>query len=116
MAHTWATRQSPRPPIIWSWLPAIKLVLTGGLMPGGGSLSASSAERVAGRLGGVARKTTVIGYAAYGLAFALSSLARALPSSSAPKIDGLSKRGKHSQSMDPSRETNAAARQSPISP
>jgi hypothetical protein len=32
------------------------------------------------------------------------------------KIGGLSNRGQHSQSIDPYRETNAAARQSPMMP
>lgn len=35
-------------------------------------------------------------------------------SSSAPKTDGLSKRGQHSQSIDPSRATSATVRPSPI--
>jgi len=35
-------------------------------------------------------------------------------SSSAANSDGLSKRGRHSQSSDPSRATNAAERQSPM--
>jgi len=35
-------------------------------------------------------------------------------SSRAPNIDGLSKRGQQSQSIDPSREISAAERQSPM--
>ncbi len=57
----------------------VALVVTGGFMLGGGSLSANGAERAAGQLGGAAVSTTVIGYAAYGLAFALNSLACTLP-------------------------------------
>jgi hypothetical protein len=38
-----------------------------------------------------------------------------LPPSSAAKHASLSKRGQHSQSIEPSRETSAALSQSPIS-
>lgn len=68
------------PALPWiSLFVGVMLVVTAGFMLGGGSLAASGPQRVAGRLGGAASSTTVIGYAAYGLAFALSSLACTLP-------------------------------------
>jgi len=57
----------------------VALLLTGGFMLGGGRLSLSGADRAAGRLGGAATNTGLMGYAAYGLAFALSSLGCTLP-------------------------------------
>ena len=49
-------------------------VLTGGALPGGSGLAGA-----AGRLGGVASRTGVAGAAAFGLAFALTSLGCTLP-------------------------------------
>jgi cytochrome c biogenesis protein CcdA len=57
----------------------VALLLTGGFMLGGGRLSLSGADRAAGRLGGAATNTGLMGYAVYGLAFALSSLGCTLP-------------------------------------
>jgi cytochrome c-type biogenesis protein len=57
----------------------VALVVIAGFMLGGGNLSANSAERLAGHLGDAAQRRTVVGYAAYGLAFALSSLGCTLP-------------------------------------
>lgn len=55
------------------------LVLIGGFMLGGGRLSFSGVEQAAGGMGGAAASISVMGYAAYGLAFALSSLGCTLP-------------------------------------
>jgi cytochrome c-type biogenesis protein len=57
----------------------VALVLAGGRLLAGGSIDASTAERLADALGGAAARTDLLGYAAYGLAFALSSLGCALP-------------------------------------
>jgi cytochrome c-type biogenesis protein len=55
------------------------LVLIGGFMLGGGRLTFSGVEQAAGGIGGAAASISVVGYAAYGLAFALSSLGCTLP-------------------------------------
>jgi cytochrome c biogenesis protein CcdA len=55
------------------------LVLIGGFMLGGGRLGFSGVEQAAGGIGGAAASISVMGYAAYGLAFALSSLGCTLP-------------------------------------
>ena len=57
----------------------VVLVLAGGRLIAGGSLSAQSAERLADSLGSTAGQVGLLGYAAYGLAFALSSLGCTLP-------------------------------------
>ena len=57
----------------------VALLLAGGYMLGGGRISVSGAEQAAGQLGGAARNVDLMGYAAYGLAFALTSLGCALP-------------------------------------
>jgi cytochrome c-type biogenesis protein len=67
------------------WLPWISmttgvvLAVVGGRLLAGGSLSGPAAERLADRLGPVAQRTGLLGYAAYGVAFALSSLGCTLP-------------------------------------
>jgi cytochrome c biogenesis protein CcdA len=67
------------------WLPWLSLstgmllALAGGRLLAGGSVAALPAERLADRLGGRAAGTGLPAYAAYGLAFALSSLGCALP-------------------------------------
>ena len=48
-------------------------------MLAGGSLQAPAAERLADRFGGAANRTGLLAYAAYGLAFGLSSLGCTLP-------------------------------------
>jgi cytochrome c biogenesis protein CcdA len=55
------------------------LVLAGGRMLAGGSFDASGAERLGARLGVLAGRSGLVGYAAYGVAFALSSLGCTLP-------------------------------------
>ncbi len=57
----------------------VLLAVTGGRLLAGGSLDAAPAERMADRLGGAATRTGLFAYAAYGLAFALSSLGCTLP-------------------------------------
>jgi cytochrome c-type biogenesis protein len=58
----------------------VLLVFAGGrLLAGGSLLAAAPAERLADALGGRAGRAGVLGYAAYGLAFALSSLGCTLP-------------------------------------
>jgi cytochrome c-type biogenesis protein len=57
----------------------ILLVLAGGRLIAGVSLSAQPAERLADSLGSTAGQVGLLGYAAYGLAFALSSLGCTLP-------------------------------------
>jgi cytochrome c biogenesis protein CcdA len=57
----------------------VLLVLAGGRLLAGGSLVAAPAERLADALGGTAGRAGLLGYAAYGLAFALSSLGCTLP-------------------------------------
>jgi cytochrome c-type biogenesis protein len=57
----------------------VVLVLAGGRLIAAGSLSAQSAERLADSLGSASREVGLRGYAAYGLAFALSSLGCTLP-------------------------------------
>jgi len=57
----------------------VLLVLTAGRLLAGGTVSAVPAERLADALGGTTGRTGVLGYAAYGLAFALSSLGCTLP-------------------------------------
>jgi cytochrome c-type biogenesis protein len=57
----------------------VVLVLAGGRLVAGGSLSAQPAERLADSLGSSASHVSLRGYGAYGLAFALSSLGCTLP-------------------------------------
>jgi cytochrome c-type biogenesis protein len=67
------------------WLPwlslgtGVVLAIAGGRLLAGGSVEASGAERLADRLGGAVNRTGLLGYGAYGLAFALSSLGCTLP-------------------------------------
>jgi len=67
------------------WLPwvslatGVVLAIAGGRLLAGGSLDAPAAERLADRLGGAANRTGLLAYAAYGLAFGLSSLGCTLP-------------------------------------
>jgi cytochrome c-type biogenesis protein len=67
------------------WLPwvslstGVMLAIAAGRLLAGGSVAAPSAERLATRLGSAATSTGLVAYAAYGLAFALSSLGCALP-------------------------------------
>ena len=60
-------------------LVGLLLVVAGGRLLAGGSLAAASAERLADALGGTAGRAGLLGYAAYGLAFAFSSLGCTLP-------------------------------------
>ena len=62
-----------------SVLVGLLLVLAGGRLLAGGSLTAPPAERLADALGGTAGRAGLLGYAAYGLAFAFSSLGCTLP-------------------------------------
>jgi cytochrome c biogenesis protein CcdA len=57
----------------------VVMAIVGGRLLAGGSLDAPAAERLADRLGGAANRTGLLAYAAYGLAFALSSLGCTLP-------------------------------------
>ena len=57
----------------------ILLVIAGGRLIAGGSLNAQPAERLVGALGSTAGQVGLRGYAAYGFAFALSSLGCTLP-------------------------------------
>src|SRR5258708_4683126 len=57
----------------------VLLVFAGGRLLAGGSFAAAPAERLADALGGAAGRAGFFGYAAYGLAFALSSLGCTLP-------------------------------------
>jgi cytochrome c-type biogenesis protein len=57
----------------------VLLVLAGGRLLAGGSIGAAPAEHLADALGGTAGRAGLLGYAAYGLAFALSSLGCTLP-------------------------------------
>jgi cytochrome c biogenesis protein CcdA len=57
----------------------VLLVIAGGRLIAGGSLNAQPVERLADSLGATAGQVGLRGYAAYGLAFALSSLGCALP-------------------------------------
>jgi cytochrome c biogenesis protein CcdA len=57
----------------------VLLVIAGGRLVAGGSLSSKSTERLADSLGATANQVGVLGYAAYGFAFALSSLGCTLP-------------------------------------
>lgn len=61
------------------WLSVRVGILTGGRLLAGGSLYAGSAERLANALGGAAGRVGVLGYIAYGLAYALNSLGCNLP-------------------------------------
>src|SRR5919202_646548 len=67
------------------WLPwlslstGVLLALAGGRLLAGGSVAAPTAERLADGLGGTAARAGLLAYAAYGLAFALSSLGCTLP-------------------------------------
>jgi cytochrome c biogenesis protein CcdA len=70
---------------VGGWLPwlslgtGVVLAIAGGRLLAGGSIEAPVAERLADRLGSAANRTGVLAYAAYGLAFALSSLGCTLP-------------------------------------
>ena len=70
---------------VGGWLPwvslatGVVLAIAGGRLLAGGSLDAPAAERLADRLGGAANRTGLLAYAAYGLAFGLSSLGCTLP-------------------------------------
>jgi cytochrome c biogenesis protein CcdA len=57
----------------------VLLVVAGGRLLAGGSLAAAPADRLADALGGTAGHAGLVGYAAYGLAFALTSLGCTLP-------------------------------------
>src|SRR5262249_58289365 len=57
----------------------VLLVLGGGRLIAGGSLTAAPAKRLADSLGSRAGRVGLRGYAAYGFAFALSSLGCTLP-------------------------------------
>jgi cytochrome c biogenesis protein CcdA len=57
----------------------VLLVLTGGRLVAGRALSVQPAERVADSLGATASQVGMMGYVAYGLAFALTSLGCTLP-------------------------------------
>jgi cytochrome c biogenesis protein CcdA len=57
----------------------ILLVIAGGRLVAGGSMSSQPAERLADSLGPTAGQVGLLGYAAYGFAFALSSLGCTLP-------------------------------------
>jgi cytochrome c biogenesis protein CcdA len=65
---------------IGGWLPwlslgtGVVLAIVGGRLLAGGSVEAPAAQRLADRLGGAVNRTGLVAYAAYGLAFALSSL------------------------------------------
>ena len=67
------------------WLPwvslgtGVVLAIAGGRLLAGGSFEAPAAERLADRLGGMANRAGLVAYAAYGLAFGLSSLGCTLP-------------------------------------
>lgn len=67
------------------WLPwlslstGVLLALAGGRLLAGGSVAATGAERLADRLGSTAVRGGLLAYAAYGLAFGLSSLGCTLP-------------------------------------
>jgi cytochrome c-type biogenesis protein len=67
------------------WLPwlslstGVLLAIAGGRLLAGASVAATGAERLADTVGTSAAQTGLAGYAAYGLAFALSSLGCALP-------------------------------------
>jgi len=67
------------------WLPwlslstGVLLAILGGRLLAGGAVTAVAAERLADRLGGIAAQNSLLAYAAYGLAFALSSLGCTLP-------------------------------------
>jgi cytochrome c biogenesis protein CcdA len=62
-----------------SLLVGVLLVAAGGRMLAGGTLHAAAAERLAAPLGHLAGRAGLAGYAAYGVAFGLSSLGCALP-------------------------------------
>jgi len=70
---------------VGGWLPwlslgtGVVLAILGGRLLAGGSVEAPGAERLADRLGGAVNRTGLLAYAAYGLAFALSSLGCTLP-------------------------------------
>jgi len=57
----------------------VLLVAAGGRVLAGGGLPASGAERLAGRVGGPAGRRGLVGFAAFGAAYGLSSLGCALP-------------------------------------
>jgi cytochrome c biogenesis protein CcdA len=60
-------------------LVGVLLTLVGGVILGGGSVAVPLAGRLEQPLGGLARQPRLIGYAAYGAAFALASLGCTLP-------------------------------------
>lgn len=55
------------------------LVATGGILLGGGRLPGGPGQHLAGRLGGLVRRSGALGFFAYGLAYGLASLGCALP-------------------------------------
>lgn len=57
----------------------VLLIAVGGRLLARGSFDASPAERLAATLGGAAGRSGLLGYSAYGVAFALSSLGCTLP-------------------------------------
>jgi cytochrome c biogenesis protein CcdA len=57
----------------------VLLVLTGGRLVAGEALTASPTERVVDSLGPAANRVGLVGYAAYGMAFAMTSLGCTLP-------------------------------------
>jgi len=57
----------------------VLLIAAGGRLLAARSFDASPAQRLADRLGGTAGRSGLLGYAAYGMAFALSSLGCTLP-------------------------------------
>ena len=70
---------------VGGWLPwlslstGVLLAVAGGRLLAGGSIAAPPAKRLADRLGDAATRSGLLAYAAYGLAFALSSLGCTLP-------------------------------------
>jgi cytochrome c biogenesis protein CcdA len=62
-----------------SLLVGLLLVLLGGRLLAGGSVNTGPAERLGGRVGRRAGRSGLLGYAAYGTAFGLTSLACTLP-------------------------------------
>lgn len=68
------------PALPWmSLLVGVILVVSGGFVLGGGTVTLSGVEQGAARLGAASASLTVRGYAVYGLAFALGSLGCTLP-------------------------------------
>ena len=71
--------------VVGVWLPwlslvtGVVLVFIGARLLTGATLALPQTERLADRFGPASRRTSLVGYAAYGVAFALSSLGCALP-------------------------------------